>query len=1036
MTAIIERTYTKIPCEDVPSQSQTLEDFRENSAYVLLGAPGAGKTEAFKQAAEATGSYYVTARNFLTLDSCQTWHGKTLFIDGLDEVRASSTDKRTPFDKIRAKLDKFGKPKFRLSCREADWLGANDRDHLKSVSRDGQVVVVQIDPLTDDNIRAILADQFDSVNADKIIQTAQDTGIGELLKNPQNLKMLGLALQSNDLDGPTTRREIFDLACQTLVQEHNFEHQLANSSTENIPAFMDVAGQLCAFQLLTGCGAFTRSNRAIKQDFLAVNQISQGDPNLFNRVLKTKLFETSSDGKTTPTHRHIAEFLAGKYLHKRIQEGLPVGRILSLITGYDGGIVSEFRGLSAWLAAWNPSSRYEIISRDPLCTALYGDTSNFSTQERASILTGFRYLATRECQFFSTIREATQLGELAGPDTVEVFKEALTKTTSERGQQLYVRFKEKRSQFIEKDVPYDQFSPESQAKKKKSQQVWKNKVEANQSAFSNNRCPPSLLNGLAQAYLAHSFTGESRKPIDRLGDLLGGNEWIDTIIESFREAIRRNDTPTEDDILRLRRQNQVHHLELPILAGLHDGAVDALFQNEPEKRLALAIHYTTPVWHRNAPPSKWTQSLLESCPEVFADVLVQCTQLNLESRVDFRNDFAFLEHSKDKATMTRLTSLPILEGLPSRCSEEQLFGIKLLLHSALIHLEEAELQELIRHKLWNKSMNVGQRVYWLTSGFFIKPKIYQEKFESYITKNEIRLRHLVNFMEGSKLSKKLLDGLDSERLSLLIQLIGSTTSPSQNSFIVNDMIAQLSSNSTCESTRSFGELMADDQLHSWQPYLADGAYVQRVCRREAEFHHSTLQQINKVLNNGPPTNAADLKALIFDHLKAISQEIHHTSSSDWKTFWNVDQYNRPEKPKPENACRDVFEHHLKIRLQQFEVTIQSEAQCASGTRADISVSIGDINVPIEIKNSCNRELWTSMKSQLINKYARSTGADGHGIFLVFWFGDHEHGRPKAGGGKPPPKSADELEGRLRDRLSVNEQRKVSVSVMDVSKPSQ
>ena len=86
------------------------EDFRESDAYVLLGAPGAGKTVAFRQEAECGGGYYVTARDFITFDDRPEWQNATLFIDGLDEMRAGATDERTPLDAVRAKLDRIGRP--------------------------------------------------------------------------------------------------------------------------------------------------------------------------------------------------------------------------------------------------------------------------------------------------------------------------------------------------------------------------------------------------------------------------------------------------------------------------------------------------------------------------------------------------------------------------------------------------------------------------------------------------------------------------------------------------------------------------------------------------------------------------------------------------------------------------------------------------------------------------------------------------------------------------------------------------------------
>ena len=120
---------------DTQPSEKPLAEYESNAAYVLLGAPGAGKTVAFREESQREGAFYVTARDFITFADRQEWHERTLFIDALDEVRAGSDDRRTPLDRIRAKLDALGRPRFRLSCREADWLGASDRTHLARVLR-------------------------------------------------------------------------------------------------------------------------------------------------------------------------------------------------------------------------------------------------------------------------------------------------------------------------------------------------------------------------------------------------------------------------------------------------------------------------------------------------------------------------------------------------------------------------------------------------------------------------------------------------------------------------------------------------------------------------------------------------------------------------------------------------------------------------------------------------------------------------------------------------------------------------------------
>ena len=166
MTIIYDRACTEIrntgqTNEDV-SVTRRLSEMRSVPAYVLLGDPGLGKSTAFGSECRAEGetAILLDARDFLALDldNHPEWHGKTLFIDGLDEVRAGAADARTALDEIRGRLDALGQPRFRISCREADWLGDNDRRRLARVSSSSEVRVLRLNPLSDDEIERILQD--------------------------------------------------------------------------------------------------------------------------------------------------------------------------------------------------------------------------------------------------------------------------------------------------------------------------------------------------------------------------------------------------------------------------------------------------------------------------------------------------------------------------------------------------------------------------------------------------------------------------------------------------------------------------------------------------------------------------------------------------------------------------------------------------------------------------------------------------------------------------------------------------------------
>ena len=118
----------------------------------------------------------------------------------------------------------------------------------------------------------------------------------------------------------------------------------------------------------------------------------------------------------------------------------------------------------------------------------------------------------------------------------------------------------------------------------------------------------------------------------------------------------------------------------------------------------------------------------------------------------------------------------------------------------------------------------------------------------------------------------------------------------------------------------------------------------------------------------------------------------------------------------------------------LEIDVQPEGRYADDKRADIRVSHGHRNVPIEIKRSCHRDLWSAIRSQLIARYTRDPGAGGHGIYLVFWFGVTEGCRPTPPAQGTPPANSRVLEHRLQSTLSGDEQLKIRICVIDVTGP--
>ena len=424
---LVPRTCSELTEEnDTQPSEKPLADYEGTAAYVLLGAPGAGKTVAFREESQREGACYVTARDFLTFDDKPEWHEGTLFIDALDEMRAGSDDQRTPLDSVRAKLHALGRPPFRLSCREADWLGASDRTHLAAASKDGKVRVLRLNPLSRDQARKLLAERLDVDSADAFIKNTEAQGISSLLGNPQDLEMLAIAVSSGGW--PQTRRETFDLACRQLLREGNEEHVIGDATNASDDDLLDAAGRLCAVLLLSGYQGVDRCANA-ERDHVSLREVTGPSQRVLKAALRTRLFFYPSSRIAMPAHRQVAEYLSGRYLASLIRDGLPISRIIALLTGADGGVVSGLRGLCAWLAARSQTGRLELLERDPIGTVLYGDVRQFATEEKRQLLQALEQHAARDPRNLLARHDLdARWADLATFDVEPIFRQALTDT--------------------------------------------------------------------------------------------------------------------------------------------------------------------------------------------------------------------------------------------------------------------------------------------------------------------------------------------------------------------------------------------------------------------------------------------------------------------------------------------------------------------------------------------------------------------------------------------------------------------------------
>lgn len=413
-----------------------LEAFRDYPAWVLLGEPGMGKTTAFDQEATATGGVRLSVADFVVRNDLSALHGKTLFLDGLDEVRGSGGDDNI-LRLVRERLRQLDQPRFRIACRAADWLGSSDQSLIEGASPDGSFATLQLEPLSADDIATILRTNHGIPDPQAFTERAGSIGIDGLLDNPQTLELLAKSI--GDDRWPKTRIDTYRLACEQLAKETSKTHR-NRSRSKSLPAkVIDAAGQLCAALLLSDSAGIALDEESSNERFPPLEAFSPPDLAAAQQALGSRLFKLDGEERRVPIHRSVAEFLAAQWLARRIdQQGLPAGRVLNLLLGRDGRTVAGLRGLFGWLASLSSLARTRLLDADTLTVIVYGDVKPLPKADKRRLLAGLRRDADSFPGFRWEHRRTQSFGGLADPDLLDDFVNALSASDRSNEAQAYL----------------------------------------------------------------------------------------------------------------------------------------------------------------------------------------------------------------------------------------------------------------------------------------------------------------------------------------------------------------------------------------------------------------------------------------------------------------------------------------------------------------------------------------------------------------------------------------------------------------------
>ena len=623
----------------------------------------------------------------------------------------------------------------------------------------------------------------------------------------------------------------------------------------------------------------------------------------------------------------------------------------------------------------------------------------------------------------------------------------------------------------------EQWREQRNEKEAQRQQGWQEGLRSQLDDLRNNQFFAPDLHTLAQAYLG-MFASVDREssPRQRIHDFIGGDDvLVDAVMAAIREAVFRADVPTVEDTVSLHAESKHSWLAYPVLASLHllseedPARLDVI--GDDRKREVLAILYCVPSDRGGA---HWHEHWFQREPELVLDVLYMCAVPQLRAGAEFvpclnaLDNFSGRDDSVshlgfDKGTglfearpptprfgdhddLIHDTRLRLLDAIPTRTPNKQMRLLDDLLAHAMQDADKAPLREMATRKLSLRSLTVSQRTRWLAVDALLSGRSNLEPLREYVIQNEVRVRHLAEFFRRTSRRDNmrrsvLADAREPEVLRDAIEILGPSFGPvewggsitlgMEISELLSVLIAQLGTLAGDDTDRAFEDLIDDPRLERWRDQLISAHERQHVVHRDALYRHPGIEEVQRTLSHGAPANAADLAALLQDRIADIAADVRGGNDNPWRSYWSDDRNRPPTKPKHEDSCRDALLRDLKERLRLVEIDATPEGRYAADNRADIRASCPGFNVPIEIKKNTHPDLWTALRKQLVGQYTTDPATSGYGIYLVLWFGASLTKTPPDGNRPDTPEA---LRLRLEEELTADEARKISVIVMDVTKP--
>ena len=546
----------------------------------------------------------------------------------------------------------------------------------------------------------------------------------------------------------------------------------------------------------------------------------------------------------------------------------------------------------------------------------------------------------------------------------------------------------------------------------------------------------------AQVYLDRSHELPSElSPGERLATWIGPDLRDDALL-GFEAVLHRTDLPTPAEIADGFARGTIYNYGFAIMAGLYErmrstkGITDL---PEPLKQVALLLNYDDYGWNRHT-EKEALRAALETEVIPTPEARQAFARLWIEPALAAGNEHVAglyrLAHDPDwQATGAALGAgwLAVFPNVPESVEAELVDC--LTYGGALVSLREVAearagtvfrnfdhmlswlaIEVLVRFELVRADL-VGIGLDYPEFIWFLRNRLQFERRGGMLPLTVAQAEWIITEFRG-QWAYTVLEGSSS----------GNTNDYDATDFL-RSLISRIGDDTSVEATEAMARLVTAP-TDSYAELIRHMAAEQRQKRAEEDFSALSPGDVAALLDDGPPGNIEDLKALVLEEMAVAQRKLIGDDLDSVVEFWTDAGI-----PRDENRCRDRLAAMIGPELARYDIQRITEADMPQTKRADLAYARGTMQLPMEVKGQWHSEVWNAAIDQLDTRYLIDWRSEQRGIYCVLWFGvlSSTTGRRLRAhpDGLAAPQSAEEMRMMLIDRIPEARRTLIDVLVLDL-----